>query len=126
MAGETILVVEDNPANMELATDLLEIAGYTVLQAPDAEAGIEAARLHSPDLVLMDVGLPGMDGLSAAVAMRDDPALSHIPVVILTAHAMQGDQESAFAAGCRGYITKPIDTRSFVANVATFLNENQS
>lgn len=124
MAEETILIVEDNPANMELATDLLENAGYTVVQATDAEQGIEAARTAPPHLIIMDVGLPGMDGLSASRMLREDATTKDIPIVILTAHAMHGDQEKAFAAGCSGYITKPIDTRSFIKTVSSFIGDS--
>lgn len=123
MAGETILIVEDNPANMELATDLLEIAGYTVHQAWNAETGIEMARAERPGLILMDVGLPGMDGLTAAATLRNDAATADINIVVVTAHAMQGDQDKALAIGCAGYITKPIDTRSFTRTVAAFLEK---
>ena len=123
MASETILIVEDNPANMELATDLLEIAGYEVHQAWDAEAGIETARALSPDLILMDVGLPGMDGLTASAILRNDAATHHINVVVVTAHAMQGDEDKAMAIGCAGYITKPIDTRSFTKTVTSFIQK---
>jgi CheY-like chemotaxis protein len=126
MAGETILIIEDNPANMELATDLLEVSGYKVLQAVDAEAGIEIARSSIPHLILMDVGLPGMDGLTAAGLMRKDPAMQDIPIVMLTAHAMHGDPEKAFAAGCNGYIAKPIDTRGFAGAIAAFISARQS
>ena len=121
MAGETILIVEDNEANMELATDLLEMAGYVVLQAANAEIGIEIANAQSPDLVLMDVGLPGMDGLTATGLLMSGEKTSHIPVVVVTAHAMKGDQEKAMQSGCAGYITKPIDTRAFAKTVASFL-----
>ena len=121
MAGEKILIVEDNPMNMELATDLLEIAGFEVCQAENAEDGMEKATLEVPTLILMDVGLPGMDGLTASRVLRGAEATKNIPIVILTAHAMKGDQEKALAAGCAGYITKPIDTRSFVDTVTGFI-----
>ena len=121
MAGEKILIIEDNAMNMELATDLLEVAGYIVCQAADAEDGIEKARTEAPDLILMDVGLSGMDGLTAIGVLRADSATRGIPIVILTAHAMKGDQEKAVAAGCTGYITKPIDTRAFTKTVADFV-----
>jgi CheY-like chemotaxis protein len=126
MAGETILIIEDNPVNMELATDLLEVVGFTVCQADNAESGIEMARTMNPALILMDVGLPAMDGLTAATFLRQEPATRHIPIVILTAHAMKGDEERALAAGCAGYITKPIDTRHFAARVREFLDESDS
>lgn len=121
MAGETILIVEDNPLNLELATDLLEAAGYVVRQAGTAEEAIQTARTALPGLILMDVSLPGMDGLAATQALKADPATRAIPVVALTAHAMKGDEDKARAAGCEGYITKPIDTRTFPVTVARFL-----
>lgn len=126
MAGEKILIVEDNPANMELETDLLEVAGYIVCQTTNAEAGIEAARSEAPSLILMDVGLPGMDGLTAAGILLQDAQTQHIPIVVVTAHAMKGDQEKALDAGCAGYITKPIDTRAFAKSVAAFIAAAQS
>jgi len=121
MAGEKILIIEDNPMNMELATDLLEAAGYVVIQAGTAEEGIELARAEFPDLILMDVGLPGMDGLEATGNLKQDPTTKDIPVIAMTAHAMKGDEKKALAAGCAGYITKPIDTREFPKAVARFI-----
>lgn len=122
MAGEKILIIEDNLMNMELATDLLEAAGYVVIQAGIAEKGIELARAGSPDLILMDISLPGMDGLEATRVLKQDPATKDISVVAMTAHAMKGDEEKALAAGCAGYITKPIDTRAFSKTVARFID----
>lgn len=121
MAGEKILIVEDNPMNMELATDLLEASGYIVIQAGVAEEGIELARAESPDLILMDISLPGMDGLEATGVLRQDPTTKDINIVALTAHAMKGDEEKALTAGCSGYITKPIDTRAFSKTVSRFI-----
>lgn len=121
MAGQKILIVEDNPMNMELATDLLEASGYVVIQAGTAEEGIGLARAESPDLILMDISLPGMDGLEAAGVLKQDPATKGINVVALSALAMKGDEEKALAAGCYGYITKPIDTREFPKTVARFI-----
>lgn len=121
MARATILMVEDNPMNMELATDLLEAVGYTVRQALSAEEGIRLARTARPDLILMDIRLPGMDGHAAVQALKQDPVTARIPTVALTAQAMQGDEEAALAAGFDGYIAKPIDTRSFSQAVARFL-----
>src|SRR4051812_37754958 len=118
MAGEKILIVEDNPGNMELATDLLEVAGYLVVQAMTAEAGIEAARAQLPDLILLDEGLPGMDGVSAAASLKNDPLTSGIPIVMVTAHAMKGNRERALSAGCIDHITKPINTRTFASTIA--------
>ncbi len=122
MAGEKILIIEDNAMNLELATDLLETAGYVVIQAETAEKGIKLARVEFPDLILMDVGLPGMDGLEATALLKQDSATKEIPVVSLTAHAMKGDEEKALAAGCTGYLTKPIDTREFSKAVARFID----
>ena len=125
MAGEKILIVEDNPMNLELATDLLEAAGYVVIQAGTAEEGMKLARDESPDLILMDVGLPGMDGLEATGVLKQDLATKDIPVIAMTAHAMKGDKEKALASGCAGYITKPIDTRGFWKTVARFIESSK-
>ena len=122
MACEKILIVEDNLMNLELATDLLEVSGYVVIQAETAEEGIKLARAESPDLVLMDISLPGMDGLEASGILKQDPTTKDITVIALTAHAMKGDEEKALAAGCSGYITKPIDTREFPKAVARFID----
>jgi len=112
-----ILVVEDNPANMTLATFLLESAGHTVLSARDAETGVSMAREERPDLILMDVQLPGMDGLQATGLLKGDDATRGIPVIALTALAMKGDEERIRAAGCDGYIAKPMRYREFLATV---------
>ncbi len=122
MAGELVVVIEDNPLNMELVTDLLESAGYQVRQATSAEDGICLVRAERPHLILMDFSLPGMDGLSATAVLKSDPATRVVPIVALTAHAMKGDEEKAFAAGCIAYITKPIDTRTFPQVIARFLD----
>jgi CheY-like chemotaxis protein len=121
MTGKQILIIEDNLLNLELATDLLEANGFVVVAAPTAEEGLRLARELLPDLVLMDFGLPGMDGLSATRKIKNDPATQHLTIVGLTAHAMKGDEELALSAGCDGYLTKPINTRSFVATVNDFL-----
>ncbi len=121
MTRATILVIEDNDLNMMLTTDLLEIAGYSVLQAFDAETGIETAREKLPDLILMDLALPRIDGLTAVRLLKADPATSHIPVVALTAHAMLGDERKALDAGCTGYIAKPIDANRFPAKIEEYL-----
>src|SRR5438128_2741992 len=112
MNRSKILIVEDNAMNMELAADLLEAAGHEVFRARAAEQGIELARSAAPDLILMDISLPGMDGLVATQRLKAEPATRAIPVLALTAHAMKGDHEKALAAGCAGYLTKPIDTRT--------------
>ena len=124
MANYTILIVEDNSLNMELATDVLEAAGFTVMQAGTAEQGIEQANAGRPDLILMDVALPGMDGLSATRLLKKDPHTCQIPVVVLTAHAMKGDERMAYEAGGTGYLTKPINTRTFPAAIAAYLPDH--
>jgi two-component system sensor histidine kinase/response regulator len=126
MPGEKILVVEDNPLNMELTADILMTAGYGVLQAENAEKGIAMARAERPALILMDVRLPGMDGLSATEILKGETETRQIPVVALTAHAMKGDEEKALAAGCVGYITKPINTRTLPDEVAGFIADGRT
>jgi len=116
-----ILVVEDNLLNLELVTDLLEADGFIVCHAHTAEEGFRAARELSPDLILMDLSLPGLDGLAATRALKTDPATRHLTIIALTAHAMKGDEAIALRAGCDGYLTKPIDTRTFAAKVAAFM-----
>jgi two-component system cell cycle response regulator DivK len=112
-----VLVVEDNPANMTLAKFLLESAGHAVLSAKDAETGVTVARAEHPDLVLMDVQLPGMDGLQATALLKGDESTRAIPVIALTALAMKGDEERILAAGCDGYIAKPMRYKEFLATV---------
>jgi CheY-like chemotaxis protein len=119
-AKQRVLVVEDNLFNMELVTDLLEAGGYTVWQARTAEEGLHRAQ-SSPDLILMDISLPGMDGLTAIRALRANPATAHLPVIALTAHAMKGDEQTALDAGCDGYLTKPINTRTFAQSVTSII-----
>ena len=116
-----ILVVEDNAANMTLAVYLLETTGHTVLSATDAEAGLAFARAEQPDLILMDIQLPGMDGLEATALLKQDDATRAIPVVALTALAMKGDEERIRAAGCDGYIAKPMNYKEFLATVESHL-----
>ena len=124
MEIKTILVVEDNELNMKLVKGLIKIGKYRMLEAVDAESGIQLIREQRPDLVLMDIQLPGMDGLSAARVIKEDPTLKNIPIVALTSYAMQGDEEKALAAGCTGYIAKPIDTRNFLQTVSQYLKDD--
>ena len=117
-----VLVVEDNPANMTLAVFLLESAGHTVLSATDAEAGLAFARDEQPSLILMDVQLPGMDGLEAIAQLKQDEGTRDIPVIALTALAMKGDEERIRAAGCDGYIAKPMNYQDFLRAIAAQLD----
>jgi len=116
-----ILIVEDNPANMKLASNILAKAGYETLEAADAEAGIQFVRNETPDLILMDIQLPGMDGLTATRLLKGDQNTRHIPIIALTAFAMKGDEEKMLSAGCDGYIPKPIRYKEFLKTVETFL-----
>ncbi len=117
-----ILIVEDNPTNLKLATQVLEIDGYLVIQATDAEQAQELLLHMRPDLILMDIALPGMDGLTLTRKLKADAELQHIPVVAMTAFAMKGDDRRALDAGCDGYITKPIDTRKFSSQISAYLS----
>jgi CheY-like chemotaxis protein len=120
-AGATILVVDDNPTNLKLVTDVLEFEGYNLLKAGDAEEAELIIRRTAPDLILMDIALPGMDGLTLTRKLKAEPATKNISVVALTAFAMKGDDQKALDAGCDGYITKPIDTRKLPGQVAALL-----
>ena len=126
MEPKTILVIEDNPMNMMLIRDLLQLEGWQVLEAMDAEDGLKLARKHLPALILMDIQLPGMDGLCATRVINEDPLLENIPVVALTSYAMQGDMDKARQAGCVDYITKPIDTRKFVKVLGQYVAGNRT
>ena len=122
-SSNLILVVEDNPANLKLIGELLRARGYTVLEAGNGEDALARVRRVKPDLILMDLQLPGMDGLACARAIRSDPETAAIPTVALTAHAMKGDEERAREAGCVGYITKPINTSEFGTQIEGFLRQ---
>jgi two-component system, cell cycle response regulator DivK len=116
-----VLIVEDNPANMTLAVFLLQSAGHTVLSARDAEAGLTLARAEQPNLILMDIQLPGIDGLAATMLLKSDDLTRRIPVIALTALAMKGDEERIRAAGCDGYIAKPLSYKDFLAVISAQL-----
>ena len=122
IVNKKVLVIEDNELNMKLVRSLLHLKNYYLVEAENAESGIQYAREHKPDLILMDIQLPGMDGIEATQAIKADPDLQDIPVVALTSYAMQGDEEKAKNAGCIGYITKPIDTRVFLETIGRYLN----
>ena len=123
MAGETILIVEDNVMNMELITDILEVQGYTVLRATTGADALKMAPVEKPDLILMDIQLPGLDGLTATGILKDGEETRSIPIIALTAHAMRGDEERAREAGCDGYVSKPIDTRELPITIRQFLDQ---
>jgi two-component system cell cycle response regulator DivK len=118
----TVLVVEDNPLNLKLVRDVLGHAGCRVLEAGDAERGIEMARVERPDLVLMDVQLPGIDGVEALGRLRADEATAAIPVVALTALAMKDDRERFLAAGFDGYLEKPVNVPALAGQVEALIS----
>jgi two-component system cell cycle response regulator DivK len=119
-----ILIVEDNEKNLKLVRDVLQVKGYRTLEAGTAEDGIRLAVEHRPDLVLMDIQLPGMNGIDARKALRADPATSAIPVVAVTASVMQQDRRQITEAGFEGYIGKPINLQEFLATVRGLLGED--
>ncbi len=126
MAGEPILIVDDNPVNLKLIRVLLAGEGYTVRTAVDAEEALAALETFRPRLILMDVQLPGMDGLELTRRLKADPAMDGVVIVALTAYAMKGDEQKALDAGCDGYIPKPIDTRTLPGVVATYLRHGDT
>lgn len=121
MARERILIVDDNPQNLKLSRILLSSEGYLVRTAVDAEQALEVLQSFSPRLILMDIQLPGMDGLELTRRLKADPARRQIVVIALTAYAMKGDDEKARAAGCDGYIAKPIDVEALPRQLAEHL-----
>jgi CheY-like chemotaxis protein len=122
MAGELILVVEDNDKNRKLVRDVLTVRGYRLLEAVTGEDGVRLAREHRPDLVLMDIQLPGIDGIEALRQLRADPALAGTPVLAVTASAMTHDRQKILAAGFDGYQSKPISVRPFLEAVREVLD----
>ena len=116
-----VLIIEDNPANMKLASVLLQTAGHDVLAAVDAESGLRLARDEQPDLILMDIQLPGMDGLDATMMLKRHPATMGIPVVAVTAMAMSADSAKTREAGCDAYISKPLSYRELYACIDSLL-----
>ena len=120
--SKRVLYIEDNEQNMYLVTFLLEKHGYTVLSATDGQEGIDKAAAEKPDLILLDIQLPRMDGHTVARHLRSNPELSAIPIVAVTSYAMAGDREKALAAGCNGYIEKPINPDTFIQQVEQQLN----
>lgn len=120
-SGAVILIIEDNPRNLKLVRDLLQYVGHQTVETDTAEAGLVLARERRPDLILMDVQLPGMDGVQALSRLRDDPATAGIPVVALTAFAMKEDRERFLTAGFHGYLEKPISVRQFPGQIEELL-----
>jgi CheY-like chemotaxis protein len=117
-----VLIVDDHPINLKLASEVLLAGDYRVVVAADAEQAQQLLTTLVPDLILMDIALPGMDGLSLTKIIKKDVRLCHVPVVALTAYAMRGDELKASDAGCDAYITKPIDTRSLVEQVSVIID----
>ena len=122
MSGKNILLVEDNEVNRRLAGFLLRSQGYQVREATTALAAFEMLDKERPDLIVMDIQLPGIDGLEATRKLKEQPATADIPVIAVTSYAMKGDREKALAAGCSGYVTKPIDKKTFIQAVAAQLS----
>jgi CheY-like chemotaxis protein len=125
LAAEGVLIVDDNPANLKLARVVLRGEGYDLRTATDAEDALEVLKTFQPRLILMDVQLPGMDGLELTRRLRADPAMAGTLIIGLTAYAMKGDEERVLAAGCDGYVAKPIDTRELPAVVAEYLRQGR-
>jgi len=124
MVGQrTVLVVEDNDMNMQLVEYLLEEGGYAIVKATSGEEALALTRSETqrPDLILMDIHLPGMDGLSVVREMKTDERTNRIPILALTAHAMRGDKDRFLEAGCDGYISKPIDVKTFLTSIEQYM-----
>ncbi|HEY4688176.1 MAG TPA: response regulator [Anaerolineae bacterium] len=125
MPGRRILYIEDNPENRMLVRRVLMAEGYTVLEAADGPGGVRVAEETHPDLILMDINLPEMDGYEVTSRLKRNPALARIPVIAMTANVMHGDREKSLAAGCDGYIQKPIDIDLLPQQIAKFLSRAQ-
>jgi len=121
MMNKTILVIEDHEDNRRIMCDLLMSAGYEVIEAVTGEEGVTAAETHRPDLILMDVQLPGLDGYEATRRIKANPSLQKVPVVIVTSYALSGDDVKAFEAGCDAYVSKPFSPRELLAKIREFL-----
>ena len=124
--GEKVLIVDDNPTNLKLVTFLVKAAGYDVDTAQDADTAMAAIQANPPKLILMDLQLPGVDGLELTRRLKADPATRAIKIIAVTAYAMKGDQEKAIAAGCDDYVTKPVDTRALPQLIAKHIAEVSS
>ena len=118
-----ILIVEDEPKNLTLLRDLLQVSGYSTIEATDGKQGVELARSKKPDLILMDIMMPEMDGLEATRILKADAATANIPILALTSYAMKGDEERILEAGCDGYLAKPFDIKKLLKTVGEYLSE---
>ena len=116
-----ILIVEDEPKNLTLLRDLLQVSGYSTIEATDGEKGVELAKASKPDLILMDIQMPKMDGLEATRILKADTTTGNIPILALTSYAMKGDEERILQAGCDGYLAKPFDIQELLKTVAEYL-----
>lgn len=119
--GKRILVVEDEEDNRRIVRDLLTSVGYEIIEAVTGENGVTAAATHLPDLILMDIQLPGLDGYEATRRIKANPALRHIPIIVVTSYALSGDDVKAFAAGCDAYVSKPFSPRALLARIREYL-----
>ena len=124
--ANVVLIVDDDPNSMKLTYDLLNVCGYTTLAAVNGLQAVEMAKSHIPDLILMDIQLPLMDGLSATRLIKADIATRDIPIIAATAYAMKGDEEKVIEAGCSGYITKPIDIQVLLSTVDRYLSNKNT
>jgi len=120
-----VLIVDDEPKNLKLAVTLLQVSGYTTIEATDGEQGVELAKTRKPDLILMDIMMPVMDGLEATRVLKADATTRKIPILALSSYAMKGDRERILQAGCNGYLAKPIDIHEFLGKVAEYLPRNE-
>jgi two-component system cell cycle response regulator DivK len=123
--GKTILIVEDEPKNLKLLRDLLQRFGYEILEALDGEQGVKLVGERMPDLILMDIMMPKMDGLEATRIIKANTKTKHIPIIALTSYAMKGDREKTIEAGCDGYLAKPIDIKEVLKTIETYLTVKQ-
>jgi len=117
-----ILIVEDEPKNLTLLRDLLQVSGYSTIEATDGEKGVELAKSKKPDLILMDIQMPKMDGLEATRILKADTTTRNIPILALTSYAMKGDEERILEVGCDGYLAKPFDIQELLKTVAEYLS----
>jgi two-component system cell cycle response regulator DivK len=121
--SKRILVIEDQEDNRRIMRDLLTSVGYEIIEALTGEDGVTAAATHVPDLILMDIQLPGLDGYEATRRIKANPALRHIPIIAVTSYALSGDDVKAFEAGCNGYVSKPFSPRALLARIREFLQD---